>query len=232
VRVLDTRIGLGAPRAPIGPGRSVTLTVPGLPANATGVALNVTASQPTTGGYLTAYPAGTTRPTASNLNFMPNQIVPNMVMVAVGSGGKVTFYNAKGGVDVIADLAGYFAPSSGSLFKGNTPKRVLDTRYGIGSSKAQVGNGGIITLTIPGLPAGTTAVAMNVTATGPTAGSFVTVYPRDRSRPTASNLNFSKGQTVPNMVTVSVGAGGKVSFFNAFGSVDLIADLAGAYTSR
>jgi hypothetical protein len=232
VRVLDTRIGLGVPKARIGTGRSVTLTVPGLPANATAVALNVTASLPTAGGFLTVYPAGRTRPTASNLNFMPNQIVPNMVMVAVGTGGKVTFYNAKGSVDVIADLAGYFAPSAGSLFKGNTPKRVLDTRYGIGARKAQVGKAGTVTLTIPGLPPGTTAVAMNVTATGPTAGGFVTVYPSDRSRPTASNLNFSKGQTVPNMVTVSVGAGGKVSFFNAFGSVDLIADLAGAYTSQ
>jgi hypothetical protein len=31
-----------------------------------------------------------------------------MVIVAVGTGGKVTFYNRAGTVDVIADLSGYF----------------------------------------------------------------------------------------------------------------------------
>jgi hypothetical protein len=72
-------------------------------------------------------------------------------------------------------------------------------------------------------------VVFNVTATGPTASSYATVYPGDQSRPTASNLNYRKGQTVPNMVTVSVGSGGRVSLTNAAGSVDLIADLAGAY---
>jgi hypothetical protein len=231
-RVMDTRIGLGAPKARVKAGQTVTLTVPGLPANATAVAMNVTAAMPTSSGFLTVYPADQARPTTSNLNFLANQIVPNLVVVAVGSGGKLAFYNRSGTVDVIADLAGYFAPDTGSLFKGNTPKRVLDTRYGIGARRAQVGPGAYVTLTIPGLPVGTTAVALNVTATNPTAGSFATVYPSDRSRPTASNLNFIKGQTVPNMVTVSVGAGGQVSLFNAYGSVDLIADLAGAYTSR
>jgi hypothetical protein len=230
--VMDTRIGLGAPKARVTAGQTVTLTVPGLPANATAVAMNVTAAMPTSSGFLTVYPADQARPTTSNLNFLANQIVPNLVVVAVGSGGKLAFYNRSGTVDVIADLAGYFAPDTGSLFKGNTPKRVLDTRYGIGARRAQVGPGAYVTLTIPGLPVGTTAVALNVTATNPTAGSFATVYPSDRSRPTASNLNCIKGQTVPNMVTVSVGAGGQVSLFNAYGSVDLIADLAGAYTSR
>jgi hypothetical protein len=85
-------------------------------------------------------------------------------------------------------------------------------------------------LTIPGLPAGTTAVALNVTATNPTASSYLTVYPADQTRPTVSNLNFVGGQTIPNLVIVRVGAGNTVTFYNAAGTVDILADLAGYYT--
>jgi hypothetical protein len=84
-------------------------------------------------------------------------------------------------------------------------------------------------LTIPALPAGTTAVVLNVTATNPTAGSYLTVYPGGQTRPTASNLNFVTAQTIPNLVIARVGAGNKLSFYNAAGSVDVIADLAGYY---
>jgi len=56
--VLDTRIGLGAPRAKLGAGRALTLTVPGVPAGTTAVALNVTITSPTTAGTLTVILAG------------------------------------------------------------------------------------------------------------------------------------------------------------------------------
>jgi hypothetical protein len=44
----------------------------------------------------------------------------------------------------------------------------------------------------------------------------------------ASNLNFTAGKTIPNVV-VPVGADGKVAFCNQVGTVNLIADLAGYY---
>ena len=72
-------------------------------------------------------------------------------------------------------------------------------------------------------------MALNVTVTGPTNGSVLTVYPSDAALPTASNLNFVAGQTIANMVVVKVGAGNKVTFFNSYGSTDVIADLAGSY---
>jgi hypothetical protein len=70
-----------------------------------------------------------------------------------------------------------------------------------------------------------------VTAAGPTASSYVTVYPDGRTRPTASNLNFTAGETIPNLVTVPVGANGKVDFYNFTGTVNLVADVAGYFTS-
>ena len=49
--------------------------------------------------------------------------------------------------------------------------------------------------------------------------------------PEASNLNFTAGETIPNLVIVPVGADGKVDFYNDAGSVNLVADLAGCYMS-
>ena len=72
---------------------------------------------------------------------------------------------------------------------------------------------------------GVAAVLLNVTAVDPTSDGFVTVGPRPQGQgdvfndqnsfgewPNASNLNFSEGQTVPNLVLVRVGAGGRIRF--------------------
>jgi hypothetical protein len=69
-----------------------------------------------------------------------------------------------------------------------------------------------------------------VTATNPTASSYVTVWPDGTARPTASSLNFTLGETIPNLVVVPVGADGAIDFYNHTGSVDLVADLEGYYT--
>jgi hypothetical protein len=70
-RILDTRIGLGAPAAPLGGNSSLTLTVAGaggVPADATAAVLNITVTTPTAPSYLTVWPAGESRPTASNIS--------------------------------------------------------------------------------------------------------------------------------------------------------------------
>jgi len=202
------------------------LTIPGLPAGTTAVALNVTVTNPTAPSYLTVYPAGQGRPIASNLNFVTGQTIANLVIARVGTANRVTFYNAAGTVDVIADLAGYYA-NKGDAYTSVTPRRVMDTRKGV--NPAKVGPGRQVILTIPGLPAGTTAVALNVTVTNPTAPSYLTVYPAGQGRPTASQLNFVAGQTIPNMVIAQVGPGNMVTFYNSAGTVDVLADLAGYY---
>jgi hypothetical protein len=73
------------------------------------VVLNVTVTAPTTSGFLTVFGDGTTRPTASNLNFVKAQTVPNPVVAPVGADGKVAVYNGSGGsVQLIADVSGWF----------------------------------------------------------------------------------------------------------------------------
>jgi hypothetical protein len=228
-RVLDTRLGLGAPQGKLGAGQTMTLTVPGLPAGTSAVALNVTVTGPTAASFLTVYPGDQDRPTASNLNYVPGQSIPNMVLARLGPGNTVKIYNAAGIVDVIADVLGSFAPGAGNAFTGTTLARVLDTRIGLGAPQAKLGAGQTMTLTVPGLPAGTTAVALNVTVTGPNAASFLTVYPSDQDRPTASNLNYVPGQSIPNMVLARLGPGNTVKIYNAAGTVDVIADVLGYF---
>jgi len=229
VRVLDTRTGVGHTGA-AGPGQAIVLTIPNLPSGTKAVILNVTVTRPTAAGYLSVYPYGVARPGVMTLNFVKGETVPNLVTTAVDGNGRVSIYNSAGTSHVIADLAGYYSTGRGGEYAGITPKRVMDTRSGIGVSTGKIAGGSSKTLTIPGLPAGTTAVALNVTVTRPTAGGYLTVYPSDAARPTVSNLNFLTGQSIPNMVVVKVGAGGKVTFYSS-GSADVIADLAGSYSS-
>jgi hypothetical protein len=83
--------------------------VGGVPAGGvTAVVLNVTVTAPTAEGWLTAWPAGVTKPTASNLNFVPGQTVPNLVVVKVGAGGKVSFFKSSGTTHMIADVVGWY----------------------------------------------------------------------------------------------------------------------------
>jgi hypothetical protein len=166
--------------------------------------------------------------------------VPNLVTVKVGAGGAVVLRNASSGSsDLVADVAGYYVagtPTQPGTFVSLSPARVLDTRVGNGAPVGAVAAGGQVSVVVAGrggVPlSGVSAVVLNVTVTGTKAAGVVTVFPAGEALPLASNLNFVKGQTVPNLVTVKVGAGGAVVLRNASsGSSDLVADLAGYFMS-
>ena len=116
-----------------------------------------------------------------------------------------------------------------------SPTRILDTRSAIGAPLGRLGPGQTLVLDVTdtlgsGIPAtGVDAVVLNVTATQPSAETFVTVWPSGASRPLASNLNVIAGQTAPNLVTVKVGPDGRIQLYNNSGFVHLVADVAGWY---
>lgn len=238
-RLLDTRTGLGAPMAKVGPAGSLALQVTGrggVPATGvSAVALNVTVTAPTAESFLTAWPTGQARPLASNLNYRPGQTVPNMVVVKVGQGGKVSLFNYAGSTDLVVDVAGWYGldeDPEGARYSPLVPSRLLDTRIA-GAPVPRMGPATTASLHVTGrggVPeSGVTAVALNVTVTGPTAESFLTAWPAGQARPLASNLNYMPNQTVPNMVIVKVGEGGMVNLFNYAGSTDVVVDVAGWY---
>ncbi|HEX5402721.1 MAG TPA: DUF1906 domain-containing protein [Pseudonocardiaceae bacterium] len=233
-RALDTRNGIGA----LGSNKSMTLTVAGvagIPANVSAVIMNVTAVSPTAdSSYLAVYPSSsTTVPTVSNLNFTKGQTIPNLVTVPV-TNGSVKIYNHIGTVQVLADVLGYYTPDLSAQFTPTTPARLLDTRNGTGRAGkvGALGANGTLKLAIAGadgIPSNVTAVVLNVTAISPTSASFLTVYPDGEARPNVSNLNYVKGQTIPNLVVVPV-VNGSVDFYNHAGSVGVTADVAGYYS--
>jgi Invasin, domain 3 len=123
-----------------------------------------------------------------------------------------------------------------SLYTPLTPARLLDTRKGTGAPEKAVAANGTVALTVDGqggVPAtGVTAVVLNVTVTSPTQSGYITVYGDGTSRPTASNLNYTAGETVPNLVVAPVGADGKVDLFNGSGgTTQLVADVSGYVTA-
>ncbi len=235
-RILDTRIGLGAPPAPLGPTSSIDLQVTdngGVVSDADSVVMNVTVTEPTSAGFITVWPSGEAMPTASNLNFVARQTVPNLVISKLGAGGKLSMFNSGGSSHLIADVLGYFQAGSGARLTSMTPVRLLDTRTDGGVAQAV----GQVPLILPiagmqGVPSsGVVAVVLNVTATEPSHNGFVTVFPSGEERPVASNLNTVAGQTRANLVMAKIGADGAVALYNSAGAVHLIADVVGYFTS-
>jgi alpha-tubulin suppressor-like RCC1 family protein len=228
VRVLDTRNGIGVPAGPLGTQDVITLDLSDrVPADVTAVVLNVTGVTPTNGTYITVWPAGTPRTIASSLNVSAGEIRANAVTVSL-SGGAVHVYNNFGTTNVLADLAGYYAPATGSRFTSMSPTRVLDTR----NSGGALGAGGTRTINLSGrVPTTATAVTFNLTGTGATTGTFVTAWPTGQTRPNASTLNLVRGATTPNLVTVALGTNRTVTVYNNSGSTHLVADLAGYYAT-
>jgi uncharacterized protein (DUF1501 family) len=232
-RLLDTRDS----SAPLGAGQTIDLQVTGqggVPADADAVVVNLAVTGPTAPSFLTVWPTGQSRPVAASINMVPGQTVPNMVITGVGAGGKISIYNLTGSTHVIVDVLGAFRTGASARYVAMTPTRVLDTRDGTGAPKAPLGQTPLV-LQLAGKqgvpPTGISAVVMNVTAVRPTDGTYVTVYPTGGDRPLAANLNAVAGQVVPNMVLGRLGPDGAVAIFNHSGTVDLVADVMGYFTS-
>lgn len=85
----------------------------GIPPEAVGVSLNVTALRATERTFITIWPSGD-RPTASSLNPDVGQPpVPNAVTTKLSDSGSFEVYNDAGSVDLIIDINGYLVPVGG-----------------------------------------------------------------------------------------------------------------------
>jgi hypothetical protein len=77
-----------------------------------------------------------------------------------------------------------------------------------------------------GVPGNATAAVLNVTAISPLAGGYLTIFPTGAAQPFTSNLNYSAGEVVPNLVEVGIGDNGNVSIFSS-AHTDVVVDLEG-----
>jgi protocatechuate 3,4-dioxygenase beta subunit len=194
------------------------------------VVMNVTVTEATAAGYVTAWPEGT-RPGTSNINVdAVGGTTANQVVIPVGADGSIRLFT-QGGAHLIADVTGWYTDDTAEagtagLFVPVSPYRVVDSRSG---GKFDAG----ATVTLLAAATGTSAagksgLAMNVTVTETSAPGFVTVWP-EATRPTASSLNATAiGQTLANHVITAVGGDGGVRLFTQTGT-HFVVDVSGWY---
>jgi Domain of unknown function (DUF1929) len=204
-----------------------------IPADASAVVLSVTVAEPTSAGYVTVWPCGSSPPNASNVNFAPGQTIANAVLSKIGADGQVCIFTSAA-THVLADTTGYYLPGA---LQALTPGRLLDSRPGgttVDDALARIGVRGAGSTTEVqvtgrhGVPASATAVALNVTVTDPAGPGFVTVWPCGTAPPNASTVNFRTRQTIANVAISKVGAGGRVCIFTS-AATHLLADITGHY---
>lgn len=258
VRLLDTRPGqpaCDAPGTPLAGGsvrsENARLTCGGMtiPADAQAIVGNATVVNTVPGatsGFVTLYPGGASRPTASNLNYVAEQVVPNAFTVGLGGDGAFEIY-ASSSTHFIVDVTGYYGPPrAGGLYYHPLPSpvRLLDTRPGQpacdapgaplsgGASRTQTAR---VTCHGATIPTGAKVIVGNATVvnagTGAAAG-YITLYPSGSTLPTASNLNYVPGQIVPNAFTVGLGDGDGAFQIYASSPTDFIVDVTGYYSDQ
>ncbi len=120
------------------------------------------------------------------------------------------------------------------------PVRILDTRpqYSVPNLGywTPFGEGAMrqvqVTSMGGGLPSsGITAVVMNVTVTNGSSASYLKIYPSGAAAPNTSFLNWGPDQVKPNLVQVEVGPDGLIDVVNQLGTVDVIMDVSGYFTT-
>ena len=240
-RITDTRIVSGYPNAgnTLGAGGTINAQVTGVGGvpmtGVTAVVVNVTVVGPTASSYVTLFPEGTTQPVVSNLDFTTGETLANLATVPLGSQGGLTVYNYVGSVNVVIDVEGFYTTTAQTrgLYNPVNPLRVLGT-LAAGSSIGAGVSTAVTVAGVDGVPADASAVVANVTVAGPSGPGYLTVYPAPTSGaptpPTASNVNFTTGQVIPNRVIIPVGANGQIDVYNHSGSVKVDVDLDGYYT--
>jgi hypothetical protein len=136
-------------------------------------------------------------------------------------------------------------PATTNLYSPLTPIRICDTRAGNPSALSGAASqcngtanaGGAIAAGATklinvagsfGVPADATAVVLNITAVNPANGGYVTIFPSGSDQPFTSNLNYSTGEVVPNLVEVGTGSG-DISIYSQ-SKTDVVVDLEG-YTA-
>ncbi|MGB8507636.1 MAG: LamG-like jellyroll fold domain-containing protein [Pyrinomonadaceae bacterium] len=258
VRLLDTRAGRPACDSPGVPlqadgvkTESARVTCDGLviPPATQAIVGNATIINDAQGGqgFVTIYPSGSFRPLASNLNYVPGQVIPNAFTVALGPDGAFNIYSLKS-LHIIADVSGYYSPEpldangTGMLFTPlASPVRLFDTRPDasacdapgvplvIGRVRAVQASDACAGTLIPPTAESIVGTATAVSTVGSNSGGYVTLFSSDASLPPVSNLNFMLGQTISNSFTTRLGTDGAFKIY-AVASLHFIVDLAGYFS--
>jgi hypothetical protein len=221
VRLLDTRTT--AQRG----SSELRIALPaGVPADATALAVSVTAVDAASAGFLTVYPAGTTRPFVSVVNTdQQNRTRASLALVPVTSDGFVVYRHMP--TDVVIDFWGWFTgataeASTAGLFVPQAPVRAWDSRM----SHDPVHAGGTVEKSLA--PPGSSAIIANVTVAEPVGAGFASIFAAGTARPFVSSVNYRWTHPVGALTLTRVSTRG-VGVHSSAG-VHVIVDVAGSFT--
>ena len=187
-----------------------------MPAAATSVVVNVTATQGAADGFLTAFPCGAAVPEASNVNYVAGQDRAASAVVPVGAGRSVCVYSSAAS-HVVVDLAGYLAPGGSLGLVPVDPTRLVDEVVPAGTTRR-----------VP-IPGAADAVAVGLTADAAETWGYLTVYPCDDQVPEASSVNYGPSEAVAGSAYVGTSGGAICVYTSARARV--IVDLQGRFGS-
>jgi len=232
-RVADTRTpagSLGGPNLAAQSTRSFTILASscGLPSNVQAYSLNFAAVTTNPVGFLTAWPAGQSKPLVASLNDPTGTVLSNAVIVPAGVSGDVSVYSTDA-TDLVIDIDGYFAPPGpgGLSLYTVTPCRVLDSRLPAGTPPFNTTQDVSVTASPCGVPATAQAFVFNATVVPPGFLGFITMWPQGQTRPLAATLNAYDGAITNNMAIVPTTTGSVSVFPSA--PTDLVLDIFGYF---
>lgn len=159
-------------------------------------------------------------------------------VLAVAADGTIQV-RTQNAVRLILDVQGYYTSnSSGTAPGGFVPvggKRIVDTRSGLGATKAVIPSGGSVDVQVTGasgIPAGASAAIVNLIAinTTDTVG-YLTPYASGADRPSTS-LNYAGGTATSIQSQVALSASGKLTVYNRLSAVNLVVEVQGYFTAQ
>jgi hypothetical protein len=191
-----------------------------IPSTALAYSLNVTVVPEGPLSYLSLWPTGQTQPFVSTLNSPGGIVVANAALVPAGSVGAVSVY-VSDQTDVILDINGYFATTSGATsysFYPAPPCRIADTRNATGqfggpSMTASETRDFPIPLGPCSFPPAARAYSLNVTVVPEGPLEYLTTWPTGQPQPNASTLNSGTGKIVANAAIVPAGTDESISVY-------------------
>jgi hypothetical protein len=184
-RLLDTRSGVGSSGGAAGPSAEVHLRVAGrggVPNDAAGAFVTITATGGSADGFVTAWPCDQPRPVASVLNLRPGLLGSNLALLRLAADGTVCLYAWTGNgstVHLVADTVGWLpggpsrpapppeGPTGGSGHFGTLP---------VGAALPSDADCAARVRTAPEIRAGNTTY--NQTAGHPTTNAPAPIYAR------------------------------------------------------
>lgn len=185
----------------------------------TAIAINLTTTGTSRGGFFTAFDCATNRPDVSHLNHAAQQDRGGFAIVPMPRSRELCVYSYADS-HVIVDLQGSFSPTASLQFAPLTPKRILDTRR---TGRATAGD----SLRVE-IAQDVTAASVTLTVVGADEPGFLTAYPCMSSPPDVSNVNYLVGEPVAGSAYVPLASGDLCIYTST--SVDVIVDLTGTFS--